>query len=220
MFFVFLLIQAVIIGWFCSYVAGQKNRDKGSWFLLGFLFSFLALIALAAIPAIEEKPTFVADDEDVNRKCPFCAEMVKREAIFCRFCQHDLPPVEAKSYAEKIANGANVSSSTDELPIAKEKQVAAEKNLQEVNEKSQAAYFNAIRASLDDSAGKLINAFDIHGRTPLMNAIQRKDIKSIKALLVAGAKTNQLWKDPKNGDYVPVKELAKRAGLEIHKLFS
>lgn len=53
-----------------------------------------------------------------------------------------------------------------------------------------------------------------------MNAIQRKDIKSIKALLVAGANKKQLWKDPKNGDYVPVKELAKRAGPEIHKLFS
>lgn len=220
MIFVFLLIQAVIIGWFCSYVAGQKNRDKGSWFLLGFLFSFLAFIALAAIPAIEVKPAFIADDEGVSRKCPFCAEMVKREAIFCRFCQHDLPPVEAKSIAEKIVNSAEVSSSTDELTLAKEKQVVRENDLREVNEKSQTEYLNAIRTALNDSTGKLINVFDAHGRTPLMNAIQRDDIESVKALLVAGAKTNQLWKDPKNGDYVSVKDLAKRAGPEISKLFS
>jgi hypothetical protein len=25
------------------------------------------------------------------RKCPFCAEMVKKEAKVCRFCQRDLP---------------------------------------------------------------------------------------------------------------------------------
>lgn len=27
-----------------------------------------------------------------NRKCPFCAESVKADAVICRFCQKDLPP--------------------------------------------------------------------------------------------------------------------------------
>lgn len=47
-----LIIQAVLIGLLCSYVAGQKNRSRGNWFILGFFFSLLALIALAAIPSI------------------------------------------------------------------------------------------------------------------------------------------------------------------------
>ncbi|MRW94420.1 hypothetical protein GJ699_31065 [Duganella sp. FT80W] len=29
------------------------------------------------------------------RKCPSCAEVVKAEAVVCRFCQRELPAIEA-----------------------------------------------------------------------------------------------------------------------------
>lgn len=47
-----LLIQGMVVGLLCSYVAGQKNRSKFNWFILGFFFSLLALVALAAIPTL------------------------------------------------------------------------------------------------------------------------------------------------------------------------
>ena len=44
-----ILVQALIVGWFSAYIAGQKTRSRTNWFILGFLFSFLALLAVGAL---------------------------------------------------------------------------------------------------------------------------------------------------------------------------
>ncbi|MBA4312191.1 MAG: hypothetical protein C0417_06135 [Chlorobiaceae bacterium] len=44
------LIQAIIFGSFCAFIAREKNRYSIGWFFLGFLFSLIALLALIAVP--------------------------------------------------------------------------------------------------------------------------------------------------------------------------
>jgi hypothetical protein len=39
-------------------------------------------------------------NQPTTKQCPFCAEEVKYEAIKCRFCQSELPAVEAVEPAE------------------------------------------------------------------------------------------------------------------------
>lgn len=51
-----LLLQAVICGLFCGYIASEKGRSYGAWFALGFFFSLLAVLSLIAIPKIDSSP--------------------------------------------------------------------------------------------------------------------------------------------------------------------
>ena len=58
-----------------------------------------------------------------SRKCPFCAEMVKREAVVCRFCQHELPrytsePISVKTQDSSACAAAiveNISTEQQQL---------------------------------------------------------------------------------------------------------
>jgi len=52
-YWILIIIQAIVFGGFCSFIAKEKNRDTAGWFFLGLLFSLIALLALIAIPKLE-----------------------------------------------------------------------------------------------------------------------------------------------------------------------
>lgn len=83
----------IIIGHFTGKIAHGKGRDYSSFFLLGFFFGLIGLlIALLIGEKIVQKvevmkPQNIYDDV---KKCKFCAEEIKIEAIFCKHCKNNL----------------------------------------------------------------------------------------------------------------------------------
>jgi len=99
-----ILIIAVIIGLLPAFIARSKGYNFFGWWLFGALLWIVAFpMALTLKP---NKKVIEARQMSLNdmKKCPQCAELIKREAKVCRFCGVDVSP-QATSAAADIVSG-------------------------------------------------------------------------------------------------------------------
>ena len=84
-----MLGLAALLGVIPATIASRKGHDFFLWWLFGFALFIIALpYALLVEPdtkAVEEQKV-----QEGMRKCPFCVEFVKAEALICRYCGHDI----------------------------------------------------------------------------------------------------------------------------------
>jgi hypothetical protein len=113
-----LVIQAITFGFFCSYIAKEKGRDPGNWFLLGLCFSILAVLALIAVPKVEDKKSSVdrlpstRPDESLQN-CEFIGERNISSPTYQLFLTRRFG-IEKNSTLEKFVIGGAVFNTLED----------------------------------------------------------------------------------------------------------
>jgi hypothetical protein len=71
-------------------IAANRGNSEGWAFFWAFMFGPLGVIIALVLPRNESTLEKAALSSGEHRKCPYCAEIIRSEALVCRYCGREL----------------------------------------------------------------------------------------------------------------------------------
>lgn len=83
------LVFMCLCGLITGIIGSNKGRSGFLWFLIGFLLSVLGIVLALVTKKDSQTLESKALASGTQKKCPYCAELIKTEAIICKHCNRE-----------------------------------------------------------------------------------------------------------------------------------
>ena len=80
----------ILSGIISAVIADGKGRNGCGWFILGCFLGPFGIIFALIVSKNQEAVENEAIQNGTMKKCPYCAELIKAEAVKCRYCGTEL----------------------------------------------------------------------------------------------------------------------------------